>query len=426
MSLSKLKDKYSNPFYRRKAAFLTAFTKSLTSSKPSRIARSRKKLSVTKPGKYLKLAHPPKKPPTPPPAPYVPERLKVLLANQDDQGRWKGTKAVLRALGGYIPNPPDGMDSIRWTSALVLAFFKRHPEYWFATEKAFHAGAQYVGDERLVRSAGNALPPGFADAPGSYNDRLDRQAIIQGRWKESEQQILRSVGYMGFVNDPSRDQHAPGRIGDVFESADKTLPRISDADDILDSSVADNREAVAHQTAAATDTTVAEAEWKAAASPASALSAVRKAPAKTHSPSSSLMSRSDWMANQRQPRAVSAQGDPRPRTPTKLILRPRIQLKDGEPMSAEVREFLKKSIKPISEHHESVYEREVTEAAQRRPFYHVGEEVQVRWRRPSRWEVTRCAIATFSLVMMHLLTERLFDCSCRARPLTGFQRSLCA
>lgn len=410
-SVAHLKDKYSSPFYKKQAAFLTAFTKSLTSSKPSTIARRRKDLSVTKPGKYLKLAHPKKEPPLPPKPPYVPQRLQQLIRAQDEHGRWKPTRDVLEALGGYVPDPPDGMEPTRWVSALVLVFFKRHPEYWFATDKAYDAGEQYVGDDRLLRTAAQALPPGFADRPGSYNARLDREAVLQGRWKESEQALLKTVGYMGFVPDAGAGAggsssssslsgaELSGGIGDVFSDFSKAnaSPRSNEefsAYTEIAATIAkhhDRRRSMpARFSEAAADTGMDMSERRSEGGETSSNSG--RSPATTSSVAlNATTSRSEAIA----------ESSSRPRTPTKNILRPRIQLKQGTPMDADTRKFLKK-IAPITKYHSSVYEEELQQAAKRRPFYHVGEFVQVRWRRPSRWELPRETITWYPAVVVRM------------------------
>jgi hypothetical protein len=383
MSVSALQDKYSTPYYKRQAAYLTAFAKSLTSSAPSRIAARRKDLSINKPLKYLKLAHPPKKPPTPPPPVYVPPRLLTLLQCQDDEGRWQPLRRTLEALGGYVPRPPHGMDPVRWTTALVLVFLKRHPEYWFATEKAVIIGEQYVADDRLLRTAADSLPPGFADLPGNYNDRLDRDKVLEGRWKESEQTLLQTVGYMGFVVDTNQQAALPvtvaaqgqqHRIGAVFDFA------------LEDESVG----------AAAAAATAAGGRARGSGSaagrrprPGSSSSA-----ALTHDSSGSLGDEASADPNDSSSTTTTTTTtSPARATPDeqaaamKPVLRPRLPLKAGQPMDAATRQFLQTAIEPTTVYHRSVYDEEVERATERRPFYHEGEEVHVRWRRESRWTV---------------------------------------
>eukprot|EP00953_Heterococcus_sp_UTEX-ZZ885_P007107 4325-Heterococcus_DN1.PRE.5 len=131
----------------------------------------------------------------------MPADLQALKQAQSSDGKWWPSSAVTAALGGQhrIPAAPAGFDSSdwRWTTALVITYMRRRPQYFDACYAAYAKGEQWliVTEQALLKEAHIRLPP--------HSDELyyalDAAAVQQGTWLHDTQQLLNRDGYESFT-----------------------------------------------------------------------------------------------------------------------------------------------------------------------------------------------------------------------------------
>lgn len=116
-----------------------------------------------------------------------------LLDLQDNKGVWEDTMALRNALGGYIPDCPEGVVAWRWATALALAFLRSQPDQFAFTVEAYDRGKVWISPPWLMEAASVSLPPLNNYFP------LDEDAVKEGRWRDAEDMLLKNCGYEGFV-----------------------------------------------------------------------------------------------------------------------------------------------------------------------------------------------------------------------------------
>ena len=129
-------------------------------------------------------------------------RLERVVALQERDGRWLPGPALTEALGGLVPDPPEGINDWRWATALATAFLKRRPEEVATTQAAFERGQPWVKPSWLARAARQMLPP--VDCYFAVDPALARS----GRWQDSADLVFASRGFQGFVRPPAAAHEA--------------------------------------------------------------------------------------------------------------------------------------------------------------------------------------------------------------------------
>lgn len=193
------------------------FSKALTGSVASRLARRDQKSSMSsirtdhymrEADTYLKTQNRKvveRQQPLPP-------RFYTLLAQQvvggEQKGQWHKSPEMVELLGGFVPDPPNGIEEWRWWTALGMAFIRRHPHLWKHTRAAYEKGEFWVSDIWLLRTARDMLPP----LDGTFKDMVGRQGkndmssdviakIRAGQWRQPVVGALEQRGYMAFTWD---------------------------------------------------------------------------------------------------------------------------------------------------------------------------------------------------------------------------------
>ena len=193
------------------------FSKALTGSVASRLARRDQKSSMSsirtdhymreadgyiksRQAKVAKCQQP------------LPPRFRTLLALQitggEEKGQWHKSPELMKLLGGYVPDPPKGIEEWRWWTALGMAFIRRHPHLWKNTRSAYELAEYWVTDIWLLRTARDMLPP----LDGTFKDFIGRQGkneihpeiaakIRGGQWRQPVTGALENRGYMAFTWD---------------------------------------------------------------------------------------------------------------------------------------------------------------------------------------------------------------------------------
>ena len=193
------------------------FSKALTGSVASRLARRDQKSSIssirtehymreadhyikTQNLKVVKQQQP------------LPPRFYTLLAQQirggECKGQWNKTAEMVELMGGFVPDPPKGIEEWRWWTALGMAFIRRHPHLWTHTRAAYEKAEFWVSDVWLLRTARDMLPP----LDGTFKDFIGRQSksemnpniaaqIRAGQWRQPVVGALEERGYMAFTWD---------------------------------------------------------------------------------------------------------------------------------------------------------------------------------------------------------------------------------
>jgi len=125
----------------------------------------------------------------------LPQYLRVIVKAQDKYGKWSPSSALSSALTGLknaataaLPNAPDGIDSTRWCTSLVIAFLRRYPEHIDELKDCYSAGLEWTSPA-LISEARSKLPPRDA-----YYE-LDPEMVREGRWKESVERSYELGGY---------------------------------------------------------------------------------------------------------------------------------------------------------------------------------------------------------------------------------------
>lgn len=191
------------------------FSKALTSSMPSRMARGEETASSMHPDKFLfkaanykrqrkqkkveaaKFKLPPR----------VQKVLDLQIKSGKKKGQWKSSSELRTALGGILPKPQSGMPESKWTTAVVLAFLRRHPDLFPYTREAYHAGSFFVPDDMMLKQAANALPPlkgSWVDLVGEKVNDLSQHAIEIGEaglWRDCVEFNASTHGYLPFSNE---------------------------------------------------------------------------------------------------------------------------------------------------------------------------------------------------------------------------------
>lgn len=129
--------------------------------------------------------------------PALPPALHTIRKLQKKNGSWEPSPELYRALGGNIPDPPEGVSRWRWATALVVVFIGRHPHLHTALNPLYEAAREWSADPHLMRSASEALPPSFSDQPCYFP--LNETALKTRRWQDGAMESLQRVGYRLFV-----------------------------------------------------------------------------------------------------------------------------------------------------------------------------------------------------------------------------------
>ena len=232
---------HESPAQRRKRREFTRFSKALTSSLPSRLARRDAKSSIAAHNTSAYMRHADtllkeraRKPP--PPSVRLPPRFLTLLSLQvrsgKQKGQWHKSPELVELLGGYVPNAPKGVTEWRWWTALAMAFLRRHPHLHDRVREAYERAEFWVADPWLLRTARDMLPP----LDGSWRDFVGKEGgaavrkregvdprvldfVEAGQWNQSVKNSLENKGYMAFtwsmngrgVTEPNAVAHAaPG------------------------------------------------------------------------------------------------------------------------------------------------------------------------------------------------------------------------
>ena len=114
---------------------------------------------------------------------------------------------LYEALGGSVPDPPDGVTNWRWCSALVMAFMRRHPEHIDELRETYKKGLEWT-EPIIIGQAREALPP-----LKPYFE-LDESLVKQGKWKESVAKSFDLGGYQNFI---------PSSLRNKREAAEKEI-----------------------------------------------------------------------------------------------------------------------------------------------------------------------------------------------------------
>lgn len=130
------------------------------------------------------------------PPPQLPPALTKLRRLQEANGSFKLSPALRSALGGLVPEPPEGISDVctpkqtlefhrsdsltarfqhycthycththtlhtqwRWATALATVFMLRHPQLHDALNPIYERSREFV-DDHLLHTASEALPPG--------------------------------------------------------------------------------------------------------------------------------------------------------------------------------------------------------------------------------------------------------------------------
>lgn len=212
---------HESPEQRRRRREFTRFSKALTSSLPSRLARRDEKSSIAahNTANYMRTAENLLKKRKAKPTvkkTSLPPRFLTLLKLQKkggkQKGQWHKSPELVELLGGYVPNPPKGVTEWRWWTALAMAFLRRHPHLHKDVEKAYHLAEYWVPDPWLIRTARDMLPPldgswrDFVGTEGGTSVRkregVDQRivdSVEAGNWKQRLENSLENRGYMAFT-----------------------------------------------------------------------------------------------------------------------------------------------------------------------------------------------------------------------------------
>ena len=177
-----------------------AFNKSyraFVDSAPALAAHKEGFLSVNDPDRWIQATRrpPPRaRPPTPLP-PHVARLVSYQVQGGAGHGRWLPSKKVSAALGGFVPDPPPGLQPAQWTTALCITALRRHHELWSRLEPAVTPAMDHVDAGVLLR-ARELLPP----IPCSFP--LDAALVAAGKWRACEQAAVDMGGSQAFSDDP--------------------------------------------------------------------------------------------------------------------------------------------------------------------------------------------------------------------------------
>jgi hypothetical protein len=106
--------------------------------------------------------------------------LQRLMGLQNSQGFWELTPELVAAMGGHVPDPPEGVVDWRWATACALAFLRRRPDQHKFVGEVHDKGVDWVQPPWLLEAARDSLPP-----DDCYFD-LDETAVKERRWRDSE------------------------------------------------------------------------------------------------------------------------------------------------------------------------------------------------------------------------------------------------
>ena len=125
--------------------------------------------------------------------------LQRLMGLQNSQGFWELTPELVAAMGGHVPDPPEGVVDWRWATACALAFLRRRPDQHKFVGEVHDKGVDWVQPPWLLEAARDSLPP-----DDCYFD-LDETAVKERRWRDSERINFRTSGYEAFVQPPPEE-----------------------------------------------------------------------------------------------------------------------------------------------------------------------------------------------------------------------------
>ena len=191
------------------------FSKALTSSMPSRMARGEETASALHPDTFLykaaTLQRQRKRKKVEAAKFKLPDHIQTVLDLQVKSGRrkgiWKPTQDLRKALGGILPKPQSGIPESKWTTAVVLAFLRRHPDLFPYTRESYHMGSFHVPDDMLLKQAADALPPlkgSWIDLVGDGTSDRSQKAIEIGEaglWRDCVTFNAQTHGYLPFSNE---------------------------------------------------------------------------------------------------------------------------------------------------------------------------------------------------------------------------------
>jgi hypothetical protein len=127
----------------------------------------------------------------------MPLYLQKIVKLQDKAGKWLPSKELYSALGGSIPDPPEGISPWRWCCAMVMAFMRRHPEHIDELRESYKKGLEWT-EPRIIETAREALPP-----LNPYY-QLDEEMVKKGKWKDSVSRSYELGGYQNFIPESLR------------------------------------------------------------------------------------------------------------------------------------------------------------------------------------------------------------------------------
>jgi hypothetical protein len=138
-----------------------------------------------------------------------------VAALQSEDGRWEPSSALTEALGGAVPEPPEGIVDWRWSTACAMAFLRRRPDQFEFFKEAHDKGLPWLKPSWLKAAAKTMLPP----FPHYFD--VDQTSAQQGRWRDSENLVFERKGLKGFREPiPKPPTPPPARPSSVHISGD--------------------------------------------------------------------------------------------------------------------------------------------------------------------------------------------------------------
>ncbi|GMH69094.1 hypothetical protein TL16_g05075 [Triparma laevis f. inornata] len=186
------------PSQKQKYEEFEEFRAAFGRAKVTRMARHKEELSTKDPVPFLHKAYYKEKR-TEEVSSDLPFHLSSVVKLQEKSGKWFPSKNLYGAMGGAMPDPPDGLDAWRWCTALAMAFVRRYPEHIDELRDCYKKGLEWT-DSRLIEEARAALPP-----LNPYFE-LDPKMVKTGNWKKSVQNSFDLGGYQNFIPQSLKDK----------------------------------------------------------------------------------------------------------------------------------------------------------------------------------------------------------------------------
>ncbi len=101
---------------------------------------------------------------------HVQTILDLQLMHGQCRGQWQPSDRLFAALGGHIPEAPEGIVGWRWATALVMVYLRRLPRLFDRLERHYLLGEEWLGDEHLLSLARESLPPDDGSWKGYTGD----------------------------------------------------------------------------------------------------------------------------------------------------------------------------------------------------------------------------------------------------------------